>query len=464
MKAFSKTISLMLAFAVFAALITFTPLISADAIGLQEQSWLHHLRPANLPKPLGKDSYPAELLVRISNLKEITLKGTCSLEGQLTDEDVLDAIKKAAAESGYKSPENVVDEKLRIASLKDKLSFTREEQDRIVKNWLTLVGMDKVADMLKGAGLPTFGESDALTTVTGMITSGKLPGASSLVPVPTSVSGFTQGLVVNGALLSYDQFLRDQQKYKDVVELSNANARFREFSSRLNSIIREETSKKTAWTIRVQDQVVEEQLYRGSPEINVPYIYTSDVVLTKKDSGYERPTGTYQGDFKIDIDLSLEDYDRNFAKYLADNFNNKLKEALPYVSPSMTWRVVSQTANRTSENKSTLEGKNVYVTLSESLGGIFELKLDTMALDVTYQKVLHDHVSVLEQKGEGATETLTWTEITDSETGTAYKQDHSVIVDINGNVTEATNTDDEPYQNVDARTYIELTLVVDMAE
>ncbi|MBP5665284.1 MAG: hypothetical protein J6X87_03300 [Clostridia bacterium] len=467
MKKFVKPAVFVLILCVVASLFctrSATPL-PANAISLQEQSWLSHLRPTSIPGPRGRDSYPAELLVSVSNQKEIKLKGTCSLEGKLTDEDILDAIKKAASEAGYKSPENAVDDKLKIDSLKSKLSFTPEEQERIIKNWLALVGMDKVADLLQGQ-LPSYGGSDAVTTVVGMISSGQLPGASTLSPVPTSVSGFAQGMVVNGVFLTVDQFKRDQEKYKNIVELSEANARFREFSARLNSIVRDETRKKTAWTIRIQDQVVETQLYRGAPDINAPYIYTSDIVLKKNDGNFDSPAGTYQGSFELKVDVSLEDHDRNFAKLLAEYYNNKLKETMGNVPASMYWTVVSQTVNRPSVNETTLSGGNVYVTLdrSGSLGGVFELKLNTMALDVTRNRVLHDYVSVLQQKGEAATETLTWTDITDSETGTAYHQDHSIVVTINGETFESTNTDDDPYPNIDVRGYIGLTLVVDMAE
>ena len=129
MKKFVKPAVFVLILCVVASLFctrSATPL-SANAISLQEQSWLSHLRPTSIPVPRGRDSYPAELLVSVSNQKEIKLKGTCSLEGKLTDDDVLDAIKKAASEAGYKSPENAVDDKLKIDSLKSKLSFTPEE-------------------------------------------------------------------------------------------------------------------------------------------------------------------------------------------------------------------------------------------------------------------------------------------------------------------------------------------------
>ena len=464
-KAFPRTVTFILAVSLLtaAAVIPQAAPLKAHAISLQEQSWVSHLRPAALPKPIGSTSYPAELIVAASTQQEIKLTGTCALEGQLTDEDVLKALKQAAAESGYKSPENAVDDKLKIASLRDKVTFNEAEKNRIIGNWLALVGMDKVADMLKGQ-LPKYDGADAVGAVVDMISSGNLPDASSLSPVPTNVSGFTQGLIINGVKISYEQYQRDREKYKNIVELANARARFREFNYRLNSIIRSETAGKTAWTIRIQTQTIKDQLYRTAPDVTVPYFYTADVVLTKKDGNFETPAGTYQGDFKLDIDVSLEDYDRNYAKELAGYLNDELKKSAAHIPDSMLWKVVSHNVNKTSENKATLEGKNVYVTLGGSLGGVYELRLDTMALDVTCQKVLHDFVCVLKQEGEGATHTMTWTEITDSEAGTSYPQDHSVIVDRQGTVTETDNTDDEPFPNVDVRTYLKLTLVVDACE
>ena len=437
--------------------------LPVSSASLQEQSWLSHLRPSNLPGDKVKDSYPVELKVSVAGQQEITLKGTCSLEGKLTDDDILDAMKKAAAEvDGYKSPENAVEDKLKIDKLQKKVTFGKEEQERIVKNWLSLVGMDKVADLL-GGKLPSYGEADTIGAVVDFISEGKLPGAGSLVPVPTDVSGFSQGLVINGVLLSIDQYKRDQEKYKDIVELAAARARFREFNGIMNRILKETAREKTAWTIRIEDQVTKDQLYRGEPEIYAPYIYTADIVLVKKDGGYGDPVGAYQGRFVIDIDVSLLDYDRNFAKYLAESYNKRLREMPGYIDESMMWKVVSQSANRTSENKTTLEGKKVYVTLADSLGGVFEMKLDPYALDIAYSRVLHDFVSVITQKGEAATATQTWTEITDSEAGTAYVQVYDRVVDILGNVSENTSTDDDPYPTVDPRSYLALTLVVDMA-
>ena len=232
----------------------------------------------------------------------------------------------------------------------------------------------------------------------------------------------------------------------------------------LNTIIKQKTKEKTAWTIRIQNQTVQEQLYRGAPEIRLPYIYTSDIVLTKKDENYESPKGVYEGEFKIDVDVSCEDYDKNFHKYLAEHFNKKLEEAAMPVAQMAKWVPVSQSANRVSENKTTLGSQSVYVTLdNNALGGVYELELNTMSLDILYQRVVHDHVSVIKKTTEGGTETITWTEITDSDTKTAYQQTHNRVVTASGEVLESVNTDDDPYPDTDVRGYIKLTLVVDMS-
>ena len=448
---------------IFILCFTASLVVPAGALSLQEKSWVSHLRPASTPKPSGSTSYSAELLIDMPGHTQVKLKGTCSLEGQLTDEDILDAIKKAASEAGYKSPENAVTDKLKIEELKDKLTFSEEDQQRIVKNWLSMIGMDKVADILKGE-IPNYGETDVVSTVIDMVKSGKLPDLSALSPVPTDFGGFAQNIIINGTTQTVEQYKRDRQKWKDIVELSQARGRYREFTANLNTIIKQKTKEKTAWTIRIQNQTVQEQLYRGAPEIRLPYIYTSDIVLTKKDENYESPKGVYEGEFKIDVDVSCEDYDKNFHKYLAEHFNKKLEEAAMPVAQMAKWVPVSQSANRVSENKTTLGSQSVYVTLdNNALGGVYELELNTMSLDILYQRVVHDHVSVIKKTTEGGTETITWTEITDSDTKTAYQQTHNRVVTASGEVLESVNTDDDPYPDTDVRGYIKLTLVVDMS-
>ena len=438
--------------------------VPALALTAKEQSWLSRLRPASLPKPNGSSSFPAELQFMFSQGHEtVTLKGTCSLEGELTDEEILDAIKQAAAEHGdYKSADDACDDAATVDRLSNKLKFSEEDQKRIVSNWLSLVGADKIVSLL-GGNLPNYGGADVVTAVTEMIFKGDaIAGLKTLNPKP---SGLGAGAVISGAFLSWEEYKRDQQRYSDIVDLANARARLRTYNTILNRILKEKMKDRTAWTIRIQDQVIKKQNYRKGPDIDVPYIYTSDIVLKKKDGKYEDPVGTYEGDFTLKIDLDLSDYDANFHKYLAEHMNKAIREAYQgLATPSMFWTAVSQSVNHPSENELTLESKSVFVSLENGLGRVYELPLDVQKLDITRYKVTHDMVSVIKQENEGAIETLTWTEIDDSDTHTAYHQDHSVIViKLTGEKTESVNTDDTPMPDIDVRGYMAMTLVVDLS-
>ncbi|MBP5230853.1 MAG: hypothetical protein ILO68_03910 [Clostridia bacterium] len=437
---------------------------SAAALSPKDSALLAKLRPASLPKPKGATSYPAELEVAFQGHETIVLKGTCSLEGELTDEEILDAIKQAANEhEDYGSADDAMNDADTVDRLSGKLTFSEEDQKRIVSNWLALVGADKVAALL-GGNLPNYGGSDVVNAVTSMIFSGKaVKGLKSLSPKP---SGLGSGAVINGVFISWEEYKKDQERYRDIVELANARARLRAYNGILNRILKDKMKDRTGWTIRIQNQVIKKQTYRTAPNIDVPYIYTSDVVLKKKDGNYEEPVGTYEGTFQLKTDLDLSDYDANFHKYLAEHFNDKIREAYQgLATPTMMWKPVSQSVNHPSENELTLENGNVFVSLENGLGGIYELPLDPMKLDITRYKVTHDMVSVIMQENEAVRGTLTWTEIDDSDTRTAYHQDHEVILNkLTGEKTETANTDDNPMPDIDIRTMLGFRLIVDLSE
>ena len=73
-------------------------------------------------------------------------------------------------------------------------------------------------------------------------------------------------------------------------------------------------------------------------------------------------------------------------------------------------------------------------------------------------------VSVIRKENDAVSETLTWTEIHDSESRTAYHQDYTVIVNkLTGEKSETTNTDDDPYADGDMRGLIGVRLIVDLS-
>lgn len=444
-----------------ASLMMILAALPAFALTPHEQAWLSRLRPASLPKPNGATSFPAELQFAVTGQTPVTLKGKCSLEGELTDEELLDAIKKAAAEHDeYKSADDASDDAVTVEKLSGKLKFSPEDQKRIVSNWLSLAGVDKIVALL-GGKIPDYGKADVVGVVTEMILKGDvIKGLKTLNPKPSAPG---VGTVISGAFITWDEFKRDQERFQDIVELANARARLRRYNTILNRLLKEQMKDRTAWVIRIEDQVSVSQNYRKSPDIDVPYIYTSETVLKKKDGNMENPVGVYEGEFKLKVDLELSDYDANFHKYLAEQLNDVLRKA-GYSATSALWKPVSQTVNHPSVNEMTLKGENVYVSLENGLGQVYEMTLDPWKLDVTRYKVLHDMVSVIRKENDAVSETLTWTEIHDSESRTAYHQDYTVIVNkLTGEKSETTNTDDDPYADGDMRGLIGVRLIVDLS-
>lgn len=441
-----------------------TVILPVSALTPKETYWLETLRPASLPKPKGAGSYPAELQMTGTGLEPVTLKGTCALEGQLTDEEILNAIKQAAAGTeGYDSPDDAIDDKQLIDELTGELKITAEDRERMLSNWAKLVGIDKVVDLFKGK-LPSFGTEDALSTIIGAVMSGKMPGWSALSPVPTDMSGFAIGGIVNGVFISVEEYKRDQEKWEDLVELTNAKARFRNFNGVLKTLLTDKMKERTAWVIRIQQSVEREQTFRMAPQVDAPYTYLSDIVLVKKDGRTDNPVGTYEGSARFRVDVDLSDYDAHFHHYLATYYNDIDRNLPAGIPAALKMEGISQTVHRKSQNRFEIAKDGFSVALTNGLGGVYEFPLNTMKFDLTDYVSVNDMVSVYGGENDVVQYTVTWTEIYDTETGTMYHQDHSVIKNKQtGETTETTNTDDNPMPDTDPRSLLQLRLVVDLS-
>ena len=426
----------------------------AEAASLQEEAWLSLLCPSELPKVDGGTSYHAELTIRLPQLTPVTLNGICSLEGTVSDEQILSALKTAvSAVPEYKSPDDAASDKALVSDLKEKLKFSKEDMQRILQNWLALVGKDKVYEILNGR-IPKFEVSDGIgPLVNGIIdAAGELAGEELDIAIPD--------LIINGAVVSWKEYQRDQEKYRHIVSLSQANARLRQYYDRVNELLREDMGKTAHWTIRIYDQKVQNDTFDMVYDITLPYLYTAEILLTKNGGDYSSITGTYSGDFKITIDADMSDYDANLHDYVAKAFTENDQK----VGVKRNWSGYSMTINQPSESKTILEGENLSVNLSLPYGTnktIFELPLDATKLDA-HNKFLIDMVYSIQSKEQYGTSTHTWTRIEDSVTGTSYLKDEHVIFLPDGSKQEYSDVQEGAYPTVDIRPYISMTLVVDM--
>ena len=452
---------------VFCLTLAMIPAVPAQALTLQEQSWLEYLRP-DVPKLEG--SYPAYLTVSMPNGTSVKLNGTCGVGGSLTDDEIIDVLKRACSSvEGYKDPQNAVNDVVLVAAVKEKLKFTHEDMDQLQQNFLALSGFDKVADLLN-LTMPGVGGSDMASIAADIVQNGK-PGLGFLNPIPDSIGGFAQGLIINGIFVSWEEFQRDKDKYKDIVNMSQANARLRAYYGRVDELVRDAMSEKGVWTISITDQqVVDYGMYLGVSDFQVPLIVSADIELVKDDGSYGNIGGTYIGGFKVDADADFSEIDTNYHNVWAEKLNSTASGNLLTIGGGTKYSGVSTIVNQPSEMKFVLESTQTSVNLALPEGvnrTVFELPLDTTVLDATYHYVI-DYVSSVQRKEPcGCTQTLTDTIINedDGETLRSYgilhtARDGACINQHGGGVYSSPTDDTMPSQDI--RNVIKLTLVVDM--
>ena len=424
------------------------------AMTLQEQSWLSLLRPA-LPAIQGDTSYPARLSVRLQGFEPVELEGTCSLTGGISDEEVLDALKKACSSvEGYKSPDDATADQRIASEMKNKLRFTAADQERIIKNILSIVGKDKLYDIVKGR-LPDLDAGDGVGAFADAVMS---LGEELDIDVPDSDSA---GLIVAGAVVSWKEFERDRQKYKDIVSLSKANGRLREYYYAVNNILADRASKNMKWVISINGRTRKEELFDAANGVKAPYIYTAGIELTKAAGDRGTPAGTYSGSFRLDVSADLSNYDANFHRYLAKSMREKGENQ---AGGTVNWQAESITVNRPSRSDTSFYGQNVSVNISLPYGvsrSLIELPLNPGALGFDH-KFLIDMVYTVGVREKYGSNVVTYTHIEDSETGTSYLKSYAVVTDASGKQTVTESSDEGEYPSFDPRQMIEMTLTVDM--
>lgn len=462
MKRMKRILTLCLVFCLTLAVI---PAVPAQALTLQEQSWLEYLRP-DVPKLEG--SYPAYLTVSMPDGTSVKLNGTCGVGGKLTDEELVDILRRAcSAVDGYKDPQNAVNDVVLVAAVKEKLKFTQEDMDQLQQNFLALSGFDKVADILN-LTMPGVGGSDMASIAADIVQNGK-PGLGFLNPIPDSIGGFAQGLIINGIFVSWEEFQRDKDKYKDIVNMSQANARLRAYYGRVDELVRDAMSEKGVWTISINDQqVVENWLNLGI--VSVPVIVSADIELIKDDGSYGNIGGTYIGRFKVDADADFYEIDKNYHNIWADKINSGAGGNLMTLGRGSKCSGVSITVNRPSEWKFALESDQTSVNLALPAGvnrTVFELPLDTAVLDAEFSYIFDNVIEIQARESCGGTTTFTHTDIRDDD-GETYRSysishyAHSGCMDSGHHYSRYGDPEETTQSHGNIRDSVKLTLVIDM--
>ena len=424
----------------------------AYASGLR--TWIDGYLLPEIPRPRGGASYEAELKVVTQN-GEVTLKGTCTAEGDLKDQDVAQAVWDAVdAFDEYDSISEAAEDQKDVADLTKELKSDLENAGHILNNFFKCAGIDKVTDLLQGK-LPSYSWDDIVKMAIDTF-KGSSPG-QVLSPVPLGLNDAVSGAIIGTAKVSWAEYQNDKKRWADIVELTNAKARLRTFDGIVKSKLRKLAEKNMVWTIRIQDEFSQEVLYDQLLDAKAPMIHMADIVL-KKTGDANSPYGTYSGSVRYEGKVDLKEYDNMLPTYYAKFWDGNTG-ASAYLG---SFTGVGKTINRPSENKLLLEQVDFSCDMKKEdiLGGFIEKNINTGEMEVKEFRVLHDYAVTVMRKEPSGTTTVTQTNLLDSETGTDYKSWLIHYVTATGESHDTTEEDSEAYPDTDPRKLVKLRLVI----
>ena len=407
-----------------------------------------------IPKPRGSATYDAELQVETQNGK-IALKGTCSSEGELTDQERAQAVWDALyAVPEYDKVSDAAEEQKYVSDLTKKLKTDLEDPGRILNNFFKCAGIDKVTDLLQGK-IPQYSWDDIVKMF--IAAAQDKTAVEVFSPVPLGVGDAVSGAIIGTAKVSWAEYKNDQKRWKNIVDLANAKARLREYDMAVKVNLLKLAEKKMEWTIRIQDEYSQEILYDQMLNVEAPMIHSADILL-KKSGDMSTPYGTYTGTIRYKGEMDLKRYDNRLPYYYSvfwDGFSGDSSYLGHYTGTGVK-------INRPSENVLILERTNFRYNMMEgdSFGGMFESPIDTSKMEVKDFHVLHDYVVTLQRKEPSGTRTVTYTNILDSK---AAKDHKSWLVHYVTNTGETYDTKDQAnndYPETDPRKYLKLTLFI----
>ncbi len=453
------------------------------------------------PKPTKKSvSYPAKLTVNIDS-EEIVLEGTCGMYVEIPPEEMVDILERAikGTDTPYTYIIEAINDKRTVDALTDKLNIGDTSGEAVIENYKKIFGVDNLEKIFNLLSMELSNEElfdmiNPLPNVDGIngnynrrFESGReivefglnakdiaqllLKHEKLKDYLISEANGVGLTLVLNSVQVTLDEYAKYQEKYKDIIELANSRERLRKYYSNVEDLILGATSEKGSWKIRIDDQKTFESVYNPLYGQKVPCTLTADIELINPNGDTESICGNYTGKFIVREFTDLSEYDRNrcalFVKYMNEgmgSFNQNIGAAIGHDMTSVPFEEVSNTINKPSESYFTLSADDVMIRLEMPYGvnrTLFNLPLDTMALEQTEYVNTCDYKIVSKQETKEAIVTHTYMETYD--TSSFYEYDHSIAeLRVYPFTKVETNNNDSGALLSDIRPYIKLTLEIDM--
>ena len=246
----------------------------------------------------------------------MSFRGTLSRMDKATDEEVEKAIKDALKEMGLTELE-IAELQETVERVAQEEELTQEDIDRVLGNLMKLAGVDSVVDLIKSIGsanadafadaLEGYATDEAKGKALEWILEQAVEGAGDAAGVVTKL--------LDAAVISADQYDRDQQKWKDRVDAANAERKLNEFyfkvKDRLDGL---RGMRSHGWALKIEDSASKNFTF-FTTEGNLQ-IWTVNLLLKKFDTKQNPgPNGKYSGVVIFTVEYEMSPFDQGFEDW-----------------------------------------------------------------------------------------------------------------------------------------------------
>ena len=255
--------------------------------------------------------YPVTLTIG-----SMSFRGTLSRMDKPTEEEIKQAIKDALKEMGLTELEiSELQETVDRVAAEEEL--TQEDIDRVMQNLMKIAGVDNVVDLIKSVGsaedgaildaLEGYGADEAYEKTLEWLLEQVAEGAGE-------AAGAVKKLL-DTAMISADQYERDQQKWKNRVDAANAERTLKEFYFKAKDRADGMRGMRAhGWALKIEDSASKNFTF-FTTEGNLQ-IWTVNLILKKYDTKQDNvPSGKYSGVVVISVEYEMSPFDQGFADW-----------------------------------------------------------------------------------------------------------------------------------------------------
>ena len=279
-----------------------------------------------------KRDYPTRVTLSVAGMGSVSFTGHAGIDIELSKQEIVDCLKKAANVGKYSDIEQVLDDYDRVKNLKYDLDFTKEDMEEFKKDMKALFGVKSVDEILQDCltispnlfndfrtdNPVQAAQAGMNVIVTGVgIYEAAQSGSASLFKKPSLIPSLGD-IVVNGLKLTAEQYKRDLKKWEKRVEYYNKRRDLEAYYSNAQSVIKSRMGEKGEWTISVNDYAKQDVRYHTY--LNAPTTYILQLNLSKK-NGNISFEGPYTGDVRLQMIADTKAADADFGKHVLDVLN-----------------------------------------------------------------------------------------------------------------------------------------------